>query len=318
MGTFFFNRRGRLRAGWRLLLFLAVLFSLGALFAAPLAPIIPEEGALPGGEGEGESLSPQEWRLALLLDGYLLIPVVLTSWLMVRYIDRRPFSSLGLSLKARLGRELLWGVALGGAMGGLYLMGSWLVGALEIEVGSPSWELLGELVLLLIGFLLAAAFEETLFHGYPLQTLLEGIGLYPTLFLISVAFSLLHRANPHITLIGLINIALASLLLALCYLKTRALWLPIGLHFSWNAFQALCGLPVSGLEFGPGLVQVKLSGPEALTGGAFGPEGGLLATAIFALTIAFVVLSRRIRPSEPMAKLWEEHIHPAFSGRLEL
>lgn len=316
MGTFFFNSRGRLRAGWRLLLFLALLSFLGALFNALLIPFLPElDGLTP--EGPSPS-SPQEWHLILLLDGYLLIPLLLASWVMVRYVDRRPFASLGLSLRACLGRELLWGAALGGAMSGLYLVGGWLIGALQLKISSPSGELLGKLGLLLFGFLLAAAFEETLFHGYALQTLLEGIGVYPALFLISVVFSLSHRANPHIALIGLINIALASLLLALGYLKTRALWLPIGVHFSWNAFQALCGLPVSGLDFGPGLIQLELSGPEVLTGGAFGPEGGLLATAVFILALAFVVLSRRIKPSEPMAELWEEHIHPAFSRGLEL
>ncbi len=312
MGSFFYDARGRLRAGWRLLVFIALLFALGTIFGAPLSALL---AGLEDLEPDSESAPrPEANRLMLYLDGYLLLPLLLASWLMVRYVDRRPFASLGFALQADVKRELLQGLALGFGMGLAFLFLGLLSGVVRLDPqASPR---LGELALVLIGFALAALFEETLFHGYLFQTTIEGIGVYPALFLISVVFSLFHRANPGVTLPGLINIALASLLLALGYLKTRALWLPVAAHFSWNAFLVLCGFRVSGLDFGPGLLEPELHGTEALTGGAFGPEGSLITTVVFGGAIAFVYLSRTIRARPEMAALWREHLRPAF-GKME-
>ena len=312
MGSFFYDARGRLRAGWRLLVFIALLFALWTIFGAPLSALLAGLEAL---EPDSESAPrPETNRLMLYLDGYLLLPLLLASWLMVRYVDRRPFASLGFALQADVKRELLQGLALGFGMGLAFLFLGLLSGVVRLDPqASPR---LDELILVLIGFALAALFEETLFHGYLFQTTIEGIGVYPALFLISVVFSLFHRANPGVTLPGLINIALASLLLALGYLKTRALWLPVTAHFSWNAFLVLCGFRVSGLNFGPGLLEPELHGAEALTGGAFGPEGSLITTVVFGGTIAFVYLSRAIRARPEMAALWREHLRPAF-GKME-
>jgi len=300
MENIFFNKR-RLRAGWRLLVFLALLFSLVAIFAAPLLSLFPELG---GAEA-----------MALLLDGYLLLPLLLASWLMTRYIDHRPFASLGLSLRAPWGREFLIGALIGITMGAVYLLVSLLAGAVELSQGQGEW---GSLAILAGGFMLAAIFEETLFHGYPFQTLIEGLGPYPALFLVAIVFSLFHRANPHFSLLSSINIGLAGLLLALGFLRTRALWLPIGIHFSWNLFQVLFSFPVSGLQFGGGPLHAKIGGPELLSGGPFGPEGSIIATTVFSLALVFIVLYKGIKPSKTMGKLWQEHIQPPSTGGLEL
>lgn len=315
MGSLFRDTRGRLRAGWRLLLFIAVLFALGAIFSAPLGALFP---GLAGLEPTAEP-GPETNRLMLYLDGYLLLPLLLASWLMVRYVDRRPFASLGLALQAGVKRELLQGLALGFGMGLAFLALGLLSGAVRFRLSlhpSPASRL-GGLGLVLIGLALAALFEELLFHGYLFQTMLEGIGIYPALFVISVVFGLFHRANPRVTLLGLINIALAGLLFALGYLKTRALWLPVAAHFSWNLSLVLCGFRVSGLDFGPGLLEPEIHGAEALTGGAFGPEGGIITTVILTAAIAFVYLSRAIKARPEMAELWREHLRPAF-GKMEL
>ncbi|GAB2844710.1 hypothetical protein GCM10027176_55560 [Actinoallomurus bryophytorum] len=92
-------------------------------------------------------------------------------------------------------------------------------------------------------------------------------------------------------------------MLGAAYMATRALWLPIGIHFAWNVAEAGFGTAVSGKssEFG-GLIQTRLSGPTALTGGTFGPEAGLagiltcLATA--ALLLRHAVRTDRARRAE--------------------
>lgn len=303
MRSIFFNAR-RLRSGWRILLFLALTYLLFAASSSLPLALFPGVEALDASDPRG-----------LLLDGYLLLPLLLVSWFMARYIDRRPFASLGLSFKARWAKEFLIGVAIGLGMGGLFLAASGLLGTVKLAWRGLSWPEPG---LLFFGFLLAAAFEETLFHGYPFQALVEGLGAYPALFIISIGFSLLHRFNPHFSLVGSINIGLAGLLLALGCLKTRALWLPIGVHLSWNLFQVGLSLPVSGLAFSGGLFQAELEGPELLSGGAFGPEGSLIATAVFALAITFLSLTRSIKPSPAQAKLWQEHLFPPSSRGLDL
>jgi len=304
MRDIFFNER-RLRAGWRLLAFLALLFLFMVLAAAPLAPFLPDL------EGEG----PQAMRLSLLLDGYLLLPLFLVSWLLTRFVDRRPFASIGLNLKGPWLKELLLGAAIGLAMGGAYLIVGLLVGSVTIGWNGGGGR---ELALIAGGLLLAALFEELLFHGYPFQTLIEGIGPYPALLLLSVVFSLFHRANPGFNLLGSINIGLAGLLLGVGLLRTRALWLPIGIHFAWNLFQAAFSFPISGFALGDGPFHAQLGGPELLSGGSFGPEGSIIATLVFFLAIAFLVLYGRIRPSKRMEELWREHIRPLSSKGLEI
>ena len=69
---------------------------------------------------------------------------------------------------------------------------------------------------------------------------------------------------------------------------TRALWLPIGLHFAWNFFQGpVFGFPVSGTQTST-LLQLEPVGPELLTGGRFGPEASLVGVAAELLGIALL------------------------------
>ena len=76
--------------------------------------------------------------------------------------------------------------------------------------------------------------------------------------------------------------------LAYSYYRTKALWFPIGLHFTWNLMQGtIFSLEVSGIE-STGLFHVLLTGPDYITGGKFGPEGGLIVTVLTLL--AFVAV----------------------------
>src|SRR5690606_10462502 len=109
----------------------------------------------------------------------------------------------------------------------------------------------------------------------------------------SAIFALLHGFNPGFGLTALLGLFLAGLLFAQAYIVTRQLWLPIALHLSWNFAEGpLFGFPVSGLP-GEGLLTVQLAGPEVVTGGAFGPEAGLVV--IVGIAIAAGVLYMRGR-----------------------
>jgi hypothetical protein len=101
--------------------------------------------------------------------------------------------------------------------------------------------------------------------------------------------------NPGATSIGLVNTVLIGVVLAIAYLRTRALWLPWGLHFGWNAALGLLfGLPVSGLRLFNVVDRTSVSGPRWLTGGSYGPEAsvpgaiavvvGLIAVCVWPVT----------------------------------
>jgi membrane protease YdiL (CAAX protease family) len=112
--------------------------------------------------------------------------------------------------------------------------------------------------------------------------------------LTSVPFAAVHLNNPHaVPGFTFVNTTLAGVWLAVAYLRTRSLWLPLALHWSWNWAQAsLLGFPVSGIErIAPApFLQAVNVGPDWLTGGAYGVEGGAACTV--ALLISTLVIWR--------------------------
>jgi membrane protease YdiL (CAAX protease family) len=136
----------------------------------------------------------------------------------------------------------------------------------------------------------AALSEELLFRGVPLVILAAAMGRGTALVAVAVAFTLAHLTNPNVTVLGLGNIALAGILLGLAFYSPGGLWTATGLHLGWNALLACLDTPVSGVPFRIPLLDYNAGGPAWLTGGRFGPEGGLAAT--IALTLA-VILARQ-------------------------
>ena len=73
------------------------------------------------------------------------------------------------------------------------------------------------------------------------------------------------------------------------------LWLPIGIHFTWNFVQGfVLGLPVSGLVAPVSVVKAKVAGKAWLTGASYGPEGGLLTTLVIVAATGYLALSKSI------------------------
>ena len=139
---------------------------------------------------------------------------------------------------------------------------------------------LGEALLL---WALVAWNEELLFRGYLLVNLRDGLNTPWAVVLSSLLFAVAHGQNPHMGWPALLGLVLAGLFLADGWLTTGRLWLPLGLHLGWNLFEGtVFGFPVSGMTF-PSLVVSDIHGPTLLTGGAFGPEAGLLLVPALAL-----------------------------------
>ncbi|GAA1329805.1 CPBP family intramembrane glutamic endopeptidase [Saccharothrix algeriensis] len=142
-----------------------------------------------------------------------------------------------------------------------------------------------------------AVTEEVLFRGVLFRITEERAGTAVALVLSSLIFGLTHSVNAEATLWGVLSIALTGgVLTTAAYVATRSLWLPIGLHFAWNFTHAgIFGVALSGSAEAPhGLLRTTLSGPAALTGGAFGPEASLIALLVCVVPTA-VLLRRAAR-----------------------
>ncbi len=135
-----------------------------------------------------------------------------------------------------------------------------------------------------------AVTEELLFRGVLFRLVEELAGTKGALAVSAVLFGGLHLLNPDATVWGALAIAVeGGVMLGAAYAATRSLWVPIGLHLGWNyALSGIVGVTVSGDDTGPrGLLQGVLSGPETLTGGAFGPEASLFAILVCAVPTVY-------------------------------
>ncbi|MEO3884227.1 type II CAAX endopeptidase family protein [Nonomuraea sp. B5E05] len=145
-----------------------------------------------------------------------------------------------------------------------------------------------------------AVAEELLFRGVLFRIMEERIGTVIALIVSTLLFGATHLVNVNATLWGALAIALTGgTMTTAAYVATRSLWLPIGLHFAWNFTHAgVFGVMLSGSDAPPhGLLNVTLSGPSALTGGAFGPEASLLALLV-CLAPTIVLLRRAARAGQ--------------------
>lgn len=162
-----------------------------------------------------------------------IAPVILiVSLLMVAYIDHRPLSSFGLHFYSSWWREMGLGIAIGCIMWILTATIFWGLSK-KNPFKKPSSKDLASIRSHFIG---GGLMEELSMRGYLFQTLIGGIGLWPAVAVTSGVFGLLHYQSQK--LLGVLETGAAGFMLALTIVQTNALWLAIGLHFSWNFFEA--------------------------------------------------------------------------------
>ncbi len=299
---FWNDREGRIRGLWRLLLhgfmFLVFVFIIALIFS--LVTSVVRERFLP--------FLPVEYQnnLAMLYSIFvMLLATLLSVYWAGKMLDKRKFSDFGLNLRREGIFDLFSGFIIGGLLITLIFFVEYYLGWVEIKEtfvsyypGSPFYL---DILLPLLLYIFVAIEEELLSRGYHLLNLSEALGglkvfgdkgsLIIAILLSSIIFGGLHISNPDVQLLGIINIIMAGILLALGYIYTGKLNFSIGLHFSWNFFQGnVFGFPVSGVKNIPvSFIVVEQNGNKLWTGGLFGPEGGLLGTLTIILGI--IVLS---------------------------
>jgi hypothetical protein len=212
---------------------------------------------------------------------------VLALWLYagaVRFTERRGAVELRL-------RDARRGLLRGAGLGLLLFSAVVLVIAAFGGYRIAGWGSFGGAVATLGLMCAAAVAEELLFRGAALRILEELTGTRAALVVSAVVFGGLHLLNPGATVWGALAVAVeGGLMMGTAYVATRSLWLPIGVHLAWNfAESGIYGTAVSGSgPAQPGILHAVVSGPSALTGGAFGPEASLVAFVVCAVpTVLF-------------------------------
>jgi hypothetical protein len=226
----------------------------------------------------------------------LLIAALGAGYLCARLLEGLPWRSLGLTFHQGWFRDLIIGFAIGFGALGVAVGIATAAGGLRFSFGGAGAaagmlrSLAGSLVILFV----AALAEEGLFRGYALQTLSRAHLAWLGLLLTSVPFALVHLSNPNVVPgVTFANTALAGIWLGVAYLRTRSLWFPLGVHWSWNwALGWFFGLPISGINLVSNpLFKGNDVGPAWLTGGTYGIEGGVACTVALA---AFTILIWRL------------------------
>ncbi len=279
-----FLRGDRLHPLWRVALFLTalVLAETAIDSVVILLLLLVQPSGLPAAELLSELGSGQTPRLLFLGVSVLRLPVYGgLALLLGRLLDREPAATMGLST-ARAGRDGLLGLLIGLAAMLLVAAARLALGWATLQRGGGS---AGLFLLDLLALLAAAAAEEIAFRGYVQRAIAAWKGPLAGVLVSAALFSFAHVLNPNVNVVGVLNIVLAGVVFALAVERRGTLWLATGYHLAWNLAQgALLGMPVSGMAW-DGLLALSDGGPALLTGGTFGPEGGLLATTALLLSL---------------------------------
>lgn len=255
-------------------------------------------GVLIAASALARAIDPQRGSLAALAVAAMVAAIAVAGYLaFTMLVERRGNVEFALGGAAReLGVGLLLGfglfsavVAVIAALGGYQVIGtrdaSVLAGVIALSITS-------------------GVIEEIMLRGLFFRLIEEMLGSWAALILSAALFGALHLGNDNATLLAGTAIALeAGIMLAAVFMVTRRLWAAIGLHAAWNFTQGgIYGIAISGNQT-DGLLRARISGPELLTGGAFGAEASLPAMLICtAFGIGVVMLARR--RGQVIAPMW--------------
>lgn len=252
---------------WKSLLFLA-------LFSLTIGILV-----IPYMKGIDKRLPISVSRLCQ--DSISIIAVIFASWIMVKFIDKRKFKTLGFENKNII-KDIVVGFTLALFWIAISFIGQYMFNTLEKSTLESN--LNTNFIIYSVALLLNAGSQELLFRGYLFQTIRKYIGLKTAIITTSLLFLLMHAGALQAGIIPSLNVFGAGVIFAITYYKTGQLWLPIVLHFVWNFMSSsILYKPITGYE---GLELYNTRGSSLLSGG----ENGVEATIITTLTIIIMIL----------------------------
>jgi len=233
----------------------------------------------------------------LVVDWSQALGVLLATWVCVRLVDRRSWDFVLLGRTAARPSIISWGALIGALAIGLPSLALLAVGELR-AVPSPDGSWLFAAAVTFANLLPSAAGEELFTRGYLFAVLRETIGWRWTLIVTSVVFGLMHTQNPGADAESVLLVVLAGFFLGSILLATKSLYATIAVHFAWNwVMAAWLHTPVSGIAIIAPDYRIVDNGPDWLTGGAWGPEGGFAAAVSMFIGVVYIY-SRHLRRME--------------------
>jgi membrane protease YdiL (CAAX protease family) len=229
-------------------------------------------------------------------------PIFILLWLWLALVEKRPLWTIGLE-RAGAGWKYLRGLAVGLGMFTAAVAVSAVLGYIDFEAGNPAgqgWPALGGVLLVFIGWAVQGPAEEALTRGWLLPVIGARYKPWLGVLISSLLFAVMHSLNPNLSPIAMLNLFLFAVFAALYALEEGGLWGVFSIHAVWNWAQGnVFGFEVSG-NAAPGgtLFNLMEVGPDAITGGPFGPEGGLAVSLVLVVSIAVVIwVARRRLPA---------------------
>jgi uncharacterized protein len=278
----FYGPKG-LRAGWRILIFLALSIAIGVALSVPLAvvPGVKDYVASIADRQKHGIITPLD---TLLGEGFAVVAVLAAAAIMT-LIEKRSFADYSLPWGEAFGKRFWQGMVLGfamlsvlllaiGGLRGFSLDGLAVSGSTAIRYGLE-WALV---------FFLVAVFEDFTFRGYLQSALGDGIGFWPAAIVLAVLFGGIHYSNTGEAVFGCLMAGSFGLLEAFALSRVGSLWLLFGMHLSWDwAETFFYGTPDSGAVGLGHLFNSSFHGARWLTGGSVGPEGSWLVLGVLVL-----------------------------------
>lgn len=231
------------------------------------------------------------WMAVFLIFSFIFMYFILWAWL--KFFEKRPFWTLGYELKnavKQYARGFLFGMLM--FVGSVAILS--VFGSVAFESGDSSKQgvaAIGGVILVLFGWIIQGGAEEVLIRGWVLPVIGARYKAWLGLLISSLIFSLLHGLNPNLSAIALINLALFGVFAGLYAMREGSMWGISALHSVWNWVQGnFFGFEVSGTQADGGtLINLMETGEDWLTGGAFGPEGGVAVTIVLLIGIAVIL-----------------------------
>jgi membrane protease YdiL (CAAX protease family) len=226
-----------------------------------------------------------------------LASVALATWVMARRVEKVPWSTVGLDRVAASPSLLIKGAAYGAVtigMASIFLLATHML-RIDATIPGSWWGEAGHSAAVLLP---AAFFEELFIRGYAFSVLRRAAGWKLALIVTSVLFGLLHAWNPGADAESILAVTVAGFFLGAILLATRSLYAAGAAHFAWNWVMAgALHIAVSGISARDPDYRTVETGPDWLTGGKWGPEGGLAAVAMMFVAI-FYLYGRHLRRME--------------------
>lgn len=300
----------RLRLPWRLVALLVALFVLSIVITTAVDVVFTRS---------------IDWLLVLFTPGQSVDQAVVAArglvfvssqalvmvgsvYLVGRFVDRRRFRDFGFHVDRSWWVDLGFGLALGAVlMTGIFcvqLLAGWVQIRDLFWIARSDFSFWSFFGLSFGTYVTVGIYEEVLARGYLIKNLAEGLTWFDQLGATravglatlgsALVFGVGHFTNPNASVASTVGIVFAAVMLAAGYVLTGELAIPIGLHISWNFFQGtVYGFPVSGTSHGVSLIAIDQTGPPVVTGGAFGPEAGVIG--VIATTIGLGLITAWVR-----------------------